>query len=45
MGAKVRLKGKVIWYDIVLPEETPYHFRAGVYAARWVCEPRWFGTA
>jgi len=31
MGEKVKLMGKVIWYDIVFPKEEPYHFRAGVF--------------
>jgi hypothetical protein len=31
MEEKVKLMGKVIWYDIIFPREEPYHFRAGVF--------------
>jgi hypothetical protein len=31
MGEKLSLIGRVVWYDIVLPQEAPYHFRAGVF--------------
>jgi hypothetical protein len=29
IGEEVKLMGTVVWYDIILLEEAPYHFRAG----------------
>lgn len=31
MGEDVRLMGRVVWYDIILPKEAPYYLRAGVF--------------
>jgi hypothetical protein len=31
MGEKVNLMGRVVWYDIIMPKQEPYHLRAGVF--------------
>lgn len=31
MGEKVKLMGKLIWYDIIFQKDESYHFRAGVF--------------
>jgi hypothetical protein len=31
MGEDIRLMGRVVWYDIILPKEAPYYLRAGVF--------------
>ena len=33
MGENITMMGKVVWYDINFLEETPHHFRAGVFLA------------
>jgi hypothetical protein len=31
MGETVNLMGRLVWYDIILSKDRPYHFRAGVF--------------
>jgi len=31
MGENIRMKGKVVWYDINFQEPIPAHFRAGIF--------------
>jgi hypothetical protein len=40
MGEKVKLMGKVIWYDIIFRKEAPHHFRAGVFLGELDGQPR-----